>query len=245
MYNFDKKILFLTICIGEEYVNRSIMLIQSICKFTSSRLKIYTDFPERFIELKNFYGDQMLIIDIKYDNYKKEINQIFNYHLKYIPFFDSIEDPEQSLFYIDCDSFLFGWDKGYSRYVSGQENCLIRRCRENLSSCESLKNLLEIKQEDYIKSESNIILNNINQPLILENAFIINKGFEAINFIKKWKEISDFAISNEIYPFLEAVEIAIALNETNLTVLNLDSKMPMIDSLRTLHYDKIISTWII
>lgn len=244
-YNFDKKLLFLTLCIGEEYIEKSNILIQSVCKFSDSRLKIYTDFPEKFLEIQKFYGDQIIIVDIRYDNYKKEINKIFNYHLKSIPFFDSIDEPERSLFYIDCDSFLFGWDKGYSRYLNGLENCLIARCRENLSECVSLEGVLKLKQDDYIKVGSNIDFSKINKPLILENAFILTKGFEAINFIKEWKTLSEYAIANDIYPFVEAAEMAVRIEKSNLTVLNLTSKMPFIDSVRTLHSNKIISTWII
>jgi hypothetical protein len=244
-YNYDSKTLFLTLSIGTEYIEKTVTLIQSVCKFTRSRLKVYTDVPESYNDICKFYGDQLIVVDIKYENYKNEINSIFNYHLKYIPFFDSLDEPEQALFYLDCDTFLFGWDSGYSRYLNSLENCLIARTRENLSECLSLSNILKIKQDDYTNAGSSIIFTKINKPLIIENAFIVTKGFEACNFIREWKNISEYAITNDIYPFVESAEIAIRLEQTGLTVVSLTPKMPIADSVRTLHGNSIISTWII
>jgi hypothetical protein len=244
-YNYDSKTLFLTLCIGAEYIEKTTTLIQSVCKFTSSRLKVYTDVPKSFDEICEFYGEQLVVVDIKYENYRKEIKSVFNYHLKYIPFFDSLDDPEQALFYLDCDTFLFGWESGYSRYLNSLENCMIARTRENLSECLSLSNVLKIKQDDYVRAGSSVDFTKINKPLIIENAFIVSKGFEACNFIREWKNISEYAIMNDIYPFVESAEMAIRLEQAGLTVVTLTPKMPIADSVRTLHGNSIISTWII
>lgn len=240
-YDSDTKISFLTLAIGEEYVEKSLMLVQSVMKFTTSTLYMVTDCVELAEKHKSYFGEKLVIVDINnYKNFVSKIDGKFNYHLKAISIEMVSKITNNVMLYIDADTFVFGWDKSISRYLQGFDNVIMARFRELVSDNTSLSKFIPTKAALY-----DIDYKIINIPLAVETIMVITRGDLTNTFLKKWFDISDFAIVNSYDPFIEAFELALAINETQMNFLNVNNKTPFADSFRTLHNGKIISTNII
>lgn len=240
-YDNDTKISFVTLAIGEDYLEKALLLVQSVIKFTGSTIYVVTDCVERATIHRNYFGDRMVVVDItEYDNFVPTIEGKFNYHLKAIAIHKISRITNNIMVYVDADTFVFGWDKSISRYLLGYENVIMARFRELISDNTSLSQFIPDKAKKY-----NIDYKTIDVPLAVETIMVITRGEVSKSFIDKWYEISDFAIANSYDPFIEAFELALAIKETNMNFLNVNNRTPFADSFRTLHNGKIISTNII
>ena len=164
----------------------------------------------------------------------------FNYHLKALAIERVATLTSNVMIYMDADTFLFGWDKSISRYILGFDNCLLARCRELVSDNTSLSRFIPPKAAQY-----EIDYKTIDVPLVVETIMVITRGDLTKRFIQKWSEISAKAIEKEFDPFIEAFELALAIKDTNMNIINVNNRTPFADSFRTLHNGKIISTNII
>jgi hypothetical protein len=240
-YDSDRKIVFTTLVIGSNYVEQSILLIQSIMKFTSSNIYVVTDVPEDYENHLNYFGSRLLVIDIKdYDNYVVLINGIFNYHLKCIAMYLVSKMVNESIVYVDCDTFLFGWDKSISRFINGHENSLFCRFREKVKENTSLAKFIPDKALAH-----GIDYTTIEARLAVETIMVLTRGNLTTKFMNVWKEIVDYSIVNQFNPFIEAFELAMAIEKCAMTTINVNNNTPFADNFRTLHNGKIISTNII
>jgi hypothetical protein len=240
-YDIDTRISFVTLAIGEDYLEKALIAVQSVLKFTSSNIFLVTDCAELGEKHRNYFGDRLVIVDItKYKNFVKLINGKFNYHLKAIAIDYVSRLTSNVMIYIDADTFLFGWDKSISRYVLGFENCLMARCRETVAENTSLARFIPPKAEQY-----GIDYKTINIPLVVETVMIITRGDLTKKFIQKWSEISTQAIEKQFDPFIEAFELALAIQATQMNLVNVNNRTPFADNFRTLHNGKLISTNII
>ena len=240
-YDYDRKISFITIAIGDEYIEKVNILIQSVLKFTNADIIVYTDKLESFTYAKHYYGRNLIVNDVTtLDGYVDFINGIFNYHLKAIVMYDAYAYLKSNLIYVDADTFLFGWDASMSRYIMGYEDTLLFRFRENVNENVNLINFLTPKAQAH-----GVNLEDIDKPLAVENIMVFTTGELTQKFLNEWKHISLFAIENNINPFIESFELALAIKNVNMNIHNVNSRVPFVDSFRTLHQGKIIATYII
>jgi hypothetical protein len=240
-YDVDTRISFVTLAVGEEFVERAMTLVQSVLKFTSSDIYLVTDCAELGEKHRNYFGSRLNIVDItNYPNFVRTIHGKFNYHLKALVIDHISRLTSNVMIYVDADTFLFGWDKSISRYILGFDNCLMARCRETVADNTSLKRFIPAKAEQY-----GIDHTTIHVPLAVETVMVITRGDLTKRFIQKWSEISVQAIEKEFDPFIEAFELALAIQETQMNIVNVNNRTPFADSFRTLHNGKLISTNII
>jgi hypothetical protein len=240
-YDVDTRLSFVTLAIGEEYMERALLMVQSVIKFTSSNIFIVTDCAELGEKHRNYFGPRLNIVDIsKHRNFVRTIHGKFNYHLKALAIDMVARLTHEVMIFLDADTFLFGWDKSISRYILGFDNCLMARCRETVSDNTSLSKFIPAKAEQY-----GLDYRTINIPLVVETVMVITRGDLTKRFIQSWADISNNAIQKEFDPFIEAFELALAIQETQMNLVNVNNRTPFADSFRTLHNGKIISTNII
>lgn len=240
-YDYDEKITFYTMAIGDEYIEKSLLLIQSVIKFTKSKIYVFTNNYNAYFNHIKYFGERLIVLDISNnDYYSEKIDGIFNYHLKGIILNEVSKLSPHPLIYIDADTFLFGWDNSISRYINSFENILIGRFRENVSINTNLSNFINEKCEKY-----NINKEDIDSPLIVENIMVLTRGNLTNKFIEYWKDISLAGIEKKVNPFIEAFEIAVSIKESKIKTFNVINTSPLVDSFRTLHTNnKIISTFV-
>lgn len=240
-YDIDRKLVFVTLAIGEEYIDKCLMLVQSVMKFTSSDIYVVTDLPAMCDQHVYYFGSRLKIIDINaYELFKPTIEGKFNYHLKCIAMYMASQVVSESLIYIDADTFVFGWDKGISRFIHGHDDTLMCRFREKVCENTSLARFIPEKAKAH-----DIDFTTIEARLAVETIMVLTRGKITNHFLKEWKAISDYAIENNIDPFIEAFELAVAIQKSNLNIINVNNRTPFADNFRTLHGGKLISTNII
>jgi hypothetical protein len=240
-YDWDSKIVFVTLAIGEEYLEKSMTLVQSVIKFTHSELYIVTDLPELAQSHANYYGKRVKVVDIHdYSLYTSHINGKFNYHLKSVALWTVSRMCNEVMVYVDADTFLFGWDSSISRYINGFEETLMCRFRERVSDNTSLARFVPDKAAAH-----GVDFTTIDARLAVETVMVLTRGALTTNFLQVWKDITDFSIKNEIDPFIEAFELALAIDRSTMNTINVNNKTPFADSFRTVHNNKLISTNII
>jgi hypothetical protein len=237
MYLDDGKLVFCTLAIGELYRHRVSTQIQSILKFTHHTVYVLTDSPEWF---RNYYGERVKLIDIATVNFKPwgitDAVGRFNYNLKIWPIKWVAENTNaQMIVYMDADSFLFGWDRLTYRYFldDSGKSAMFGRFRSNLNN----NDFPEVKK----KAETlEINISEMDTQLPIENImFFRNCGNDLKVFINKWEELADITITKGQTCFFEAVELAIALNLTNMKYVHVDQGFPYSDNFRTLHNGEI------
>lgn len=240
-YDFDRRIVFVTLAIGDTYIEQALTLIQSVLKFTSSDIYLITDKTEECKNHVNYFGDRLKIIDVTtYENYKSHIKEKFNYHLKCIAIDMVAKITSVPIIYTDADTFIFGWDKSLSRYINSLENSIMCRFREKVSDNTSMARFIPEKAKLH-----NVDYTTIHSQLAMENIMVITRGKETDKFLKEWKRISDYSIQQDLDPFIEAFELALAIHNTGFNCINVTAKTPFADNFRTIHNGKIISTNII
>lgn len=240
-YDWDTKVVFTTLAIGEEYVEKALMLVQSVLKFTHSDIYIVTNLPELAQAHANYYGQRVKVVDInEYQLYRPSINGKFNYHLKSIVLWMVSRMRGEILIYVDADTFLFGWDSSISRYLSGIEDTLMCRFRERVSDNTSLARFVPDKAAAH-----GVDFTTIDARLAVETVMVLTRGSLTTEFLQVWKDITDYSIEQEIDPFIEAFELALAIDRCNMKTINVNNKTPFADNFRTVHNNKIISTNII
>lgn len=240
-YDFDRRIVFATLAIGDKYFEQALTLVQSVMKFTSSDIYVITDKAAECDGHVRYFGDRLKIIDItKYDNYTSHIGEKFNYHLKAIAIEMVARSTGTPIVYVDADTFVFGWDKSISRYINSFENSLMCRFREKVSDNTSMARFIPEKAKGH-----NVDYTQIHTHLAMETVMVFTRGQETDRFLAEWKRISDYSIQQGLDPFIEAFELALALHNTNYNCINVTAKTPFADNFRTLHNGKLISTNII
>lgn len=240
-YDIDRKLVFTTLAIGILHINTSMLLIQSVMKFTSSDIYVVTDLPEEFEHHLRYFGPRLHVIDIrKYEHFVTKIDGKFNYHLKCIAVYLTSKEVSQTLIYIDADTFLFGWDKSISRYIHGFENTLMARFREKVKENTSMAKFIPEKALAH-----GVDYTTIESRLAVETIMVLTRGKQTTDFLDEWKRITDHSITNSIDPFIEAFELSLALEYSGMPTMNVTNATPFADNFRTLHHDKIISTYII
>lgn len=240
-YDSDTKIAFMTLAIGESYLEASTVLIQSVMKFTNSKLYVVTDCVESALKHQHYFGDKLVIVDINdYPNYKDKINGKFNYHLKGIAVHMVSKITNNIIVYVDADTFVFGWDKSISRYLLGYENVILARWRELVSENTSMAKFIPIKAMTWDVDHT-----TIDVPLAVETIMVFGRGSLTNKFLNEWYSISDQAIVNDYDPFIEAFELALAIKRTTMNILHVNNRTPFADSFRTLHNGKLMTTNII
>lgn len=240
-YDFDTQISFCTLAIGDSYIEKSMTLVQSVLKFTSSEIYVITDTPEKIEGHKSYYGPRVKILDIKdYTYYTAFVGDMFNYNLKGIALWMMARETQNTIVYVDADTFLFGWDKGTSRFIIGHENSLFCRFRERVSDNTSLKMFIPQKAAAH-----GIDYTQIHTHLAIETIMILTRGADTNNFLGIWKDLIDYATINKIDPFIEAFELAVAMDRSDIKPINITRFMPFADSFRTIHNGRLITTNII
>jgi len=237
MYLDDKKLVFCTLAVGDLYRERVSTQIQSILKFTHHDLYVITDEPSWF---RNYYGNRVKFIDIKSLEYKPwgltDAVGRFNYNLKIWPIKYVLENTDAQLIaYMDADSFLFGWDRLTYRYFMDDsgKSAIFGRFRSNLNN----NDFPEVQRK---ADTLQINISEMDTPLPIENImFFRNCGHDLKTFVNKWEDLADITINSDQTCFFEAVEMAIAINMTNLTYVAVNNTFPFSDNFRTLHNGEI------
>lgn len=219
---------FTALAIGKKYIDKCNTLIQSVLKFTNVNIYVITD---DIFAFGNYYGARVILIDIRQLTQDPfEVNNIFNYNLKYYCFKHCVLNTEyNTIIYMDCDSFLFGWDVNFM-YQIKELNGIIARSRDNISNM----------MDDNIVSNKIYALqqHGIHFPLIIENILILKRHHSVNNFIEVWGEIINQSLLLRCTPFMEAIEFGIAAFKTSTPIHNINYR-PFSDNFRTLHHDKI------
>jgi hypothetical protein len=234
MYLEDNNTVFCTLALGDEYRDRVATQIQSILKFTHHDMYVITDNVGYF---GNYYGPR-----VKYVQFDENLTDlplisktgVFNYNLKMIPIKWTIENIRPTVcIYMDADTFLFGWDRLFYRFFPQDQEGLWGRFRHALNDSAPHQIILDkLKLMD-------IDATNIETRLPIENVMFFKPGPKMPRFFEAWYNYAKKSHECGATSFFEAVEMALALHDTQLPYFHLDNTKPFVDNFRTLHHNKI------
>jgi len=233
MYLEDEKTVFTTLCVGDQHYKDILATqLQSILKFTHHEVYVVTDTPECF---DNYYGSRVHFLRLSdlTDLPLKGKQGMFNFNLKMIPIKWVIENVRPALtIYMDCDTFLFGWDRLFYRFFPQDQEGIWGRFRHRLNDSDSHKLIL-----DKLKL-MNIDATNINTRLPIENVMFFKNGPTISRFFEEWYRLAKMSYDVGARTDFEAVEMCLAIHNTGLPYHHLDNKDPYVDNFRTFHHGK-------
>jgi hypothetical protein len=208
--------------------------LQSILKFTHHKAYVITDKPEAF---GNYYGDRVHFI--KFDEKMTDLplrgkQGQFNYNLKMVPIKWTMENINAALtIYMDCDTFLWGWDRLFYRFFPQDKEGIWGRFRHALNDSDSHRLIIEKCKM------MNIDQPNITTRLPVENVMFFKHGPTIQPFFEAWHKYAMLAYNSGARTDFEGIEMAMAIHETGLHHVHLDSTQPYVDNFRTLHHGRI------
>lgn len=165
----------------------------------------------------------------------------FNYNLKILPTKVAYERNEYDfIIHADADGFLIGWDEDdFQKLMERLEPGMIARFRNRPMEEGGIAFLLDPKAQAL-----SIDMNKIKARMPIEVFMMFKPNCpEFPEFMKHWVEITTRCHDRGVDPFIEALEIAYALNEANLphvSILNYMRDHKVIHMFRYLHHDKIM-----
>jgi hypothetical protein len=112
--------------------------IQSILKFTHHEVYVITDKPEAF---GNYYGPRVHFV--KFDENMTDLplrgkQGQFNYNLKMVPIKWVMDNVQAAVtIYMDCDTFLWGWDRLFYRFFPQDKEGIWGRFRHALNDSDA------------------------------------------------------------------------------------------------------------
>jgi len=248
MYRNEDSVTFCTLALGETYLSKASLLIQSILKFTNHKIYIITDNVEYF---GNYYSKKRVkFIDIKtLTDMPFTIENRFNYHLKCIPLKyvkDNVPNLD-TIVYLDADSFLFGWSNtlntSLNRYTPemsyGAAFCRLRTKIKHTTD-EVTLNILKRKCQEH-----GVNFEDMDVALPIECVMIFKCGNRFDVFVENWVNLAKKVCQNNYNPFMEAFEMGLASLQAELTMVDFDYRFAEVDDFRVLHHEKIMQQFII
>ena len=249
MYLDDNNTVFTTLCIGDgrnddamgqKMRNRVATQIQSILKFTHHDVYVITDKPDYF---GNYYGSRAHFV--QFDENLTDLSLLgkqgqFNYNLKMVPSKWTMDNVQAAVtVYMDCDTFLFGWDRLFYRFFPQDKEGIWARFRHALNDSAAHNLILE-----------KCALMGIDQPNIstrlpVENVMFFKHGPTMQPFFEAWYKYAKLAYEVGARTDFEGIEMAMAIHATNLDHAHVDNAMPYVDNFRTLHHDSLHLPFII
>lgn len=234
MYLEDEKTVFTTLCVGDPHYKDALATqIQSILKFTHHDLYVVTDTPEFF---GTYYGSRVHFLNLHEltDLPLKGKLGMFNFNLKMVPIKWVIQNIKPALtIYMDCDTFLFGWDRLFYRFFPQDREGIWGRFRHALNDSDAHKLILEKL------AIMGVDASNIKTRLPIENVMFFKDGPTMPRFFDEWERLAKLSYDVGARSDFEAIEMALALYNTGLPYHHLDNKDPYVDNFRTLHHNKI------
>lgn len=167
--------------------------------------------------------------------------RMFNFNLKILPTKVAYErGGYDMIIHSDADGFLIGWDEeDFQNFIAQPEQGLIARFRNRPCEEGGIAFLLDPKAQAL-----SIDMNKIKAKMPIEVfMFFKPKCPEFKTFMDTWVEITKRCHDRGINPFIEALEISYAMNESNLPntpILNFMRTNPVLHTFRYLHHDKIM-----
>lgn len=234
MYLNDNNAVFCTLALGDEYRERVSTQLQSIIKFTHHDVYVITDSPEFF---GNYYGPRVHFI--QFDEHLTDLplmskTGVFNYNLKMVPIKWTIENIRAPVtIYMDADTFLFGWDRLFYRFFPAESEGIYGRFRHALNDSDAHQIILTKLQIMGIDAT------NISTRLPIENVMFFKNGPTVPKFFDEWYKYAKLSHDVGATSFFEAVEMSLAMHNTNIPYYHLDNSCPYVDNFRTLHHNKI------
>lgn len=189
----DKKIIFILLCLGEDYSKFSLHLIRDLLEKTPFDIQITTDCPHVFTP-----SDRIIVKQADLTGRRFNINYSFNYNLKYLAFAD-ISSEYEYVFYFDCDQQVVQFNttalkelldyhskNGYD-YIAARTNAVLR---------DSLERFKRGENELFTHKILNFNLDKVDPPdswlranMISEHFFIL-KNDKIKAFYETWRDLN-------------------------------------------------------
>lgn len=234
MYLDDDKTVFTTLCVGDQHYKDALATqMQSILKFTHHELYVVTDTPNFW---GNYYGNRVHFLNLTdlTDMPLKGKLGMFNYNLKMIPIKWVLDNIKPTIaIYMDCDSFLFGWDRLFYRFFPQDKEGIWGRFRHALNDSAAHKLILDKL------TVLNIDATNIVTRLPVENVMFFKPGAIMPRFFQEWERLARLTYDMGARTDFEAIEMALAIHRTELPYHHMDNKDPYVDNFRTQHHGRI------
>ncbi len=241
------KYAFATLAIGVTYNYKVKTLIDCVLLMTCGDLYVITDDVNDIEEHLRTYpeldSDRITIIDIV-DVTSEQIwfeERKFNFNLKRLPVTIANARGEYDLIvHCDADSFMIDWnEEEFQTFIHDTDTGMIARMRNRPSEEGGLYWLLEPKA-----NALSIDISAIKSKLPIEVVMFFNPRNPKFNtFLKEWEGITDRCYNRGVNPFIEALEISWALDESELNYSDLLTylrRYKTLNCFRYLHHDKIM-----
>lgn len=245
MYLNHNKVVFCTLALGDDFIERVATQIQSVLKFSHHELYVITDAsPEKF---GNYY-DQSRIHYVDFNSIENTLplkaqTGVFNYHLKMLPIryvYDHVTPVPTIVIYMDADSFLWGkFPDNFDKNFPEAQHGVWARFRQELNTLDQDR-IVVGKLE-----KMGIDVSGITTKLPIENIMIFKTGTKIIPFLDEWYRLAKLSYESGATAFYEAVEMAIAINNTEMYYEHIDNIKPYCDCWRTLHNGKLHTPFVI
>lgn len=241
------KYTFTTLALGVEHNYKVRTLIDCVNILTKGDVIVITDDLKELSEYvsANPELDASRIHLVEFSTVTNQsiwyAERLFNFNLKILPTRVAYERGGYDLIiHADADGFLIGWDEDdFQSFIAEPEQGLIARFRNRPSEEGGIAFLLDPKA-----LALSIDLNKIKARMPIEVFMFFKPNCpEFAKFMEAWIEITDRCYNRGVNPFIEALEIAYAMNESNLPntpILNFMRTHPVLHTFRYLHHDKIM-----
>jgi hypothetical protein len=208
--------------------------LQSILKFTHHDCYVITDHPEAF---GNYFGPRIHFI--KFNEKMTDLpltgkRGMFNYNLKMVPIKWTMENVGAPVtVYLDADTFLFGWDRLFYRFFPQKEEGIWGRFRHALNDSDAHNLIIEKIANLGVDGKK------IDTRLPVENVMFFKQGPTMSRFFESWYKWAKKAYDVGARTDFEAIEMALAIHETDMPYHHLDNSCPYVDNFRTLHHGRV------
>lgn len=241
-YRKRNRLVFCTLAVGDKYVERSHTLIQSVLKFTHSKIYVVTDQIDNIVEQFPEDLDRVIPLQITGSFAPTRKCGRFNYSLKFLAIqkVNDLLHNQEILCYADSDTFLFGWDEGVEAELTRMNTDVFGRYLGDAAS---------------VFGEDPVRIAKVKKLGVEDAAKDIPVFTEAVMFFRCSSKISEI-MSTAIFlgdeleeagvpSFMESIELGVAIHKSNAKYAWLNSDFGFVENFRTLHNDKIITPFVI
>ncbi len=240
---------FATLAIGTSYNYKVRTMIDCVTTLTTGDMVVITDDVQElqehldYLNTETDISDRVKLISIEdvtdenvwYDSRK------FNYNLKRLPVtVANASGDYDMIIHSDADTLFIYWnEEEFQDFIRETDAGLIARLRNRPSEEAGLHWIIEDKS-----NKLSIDMNEIKARMPIEVYMFFKpkaKNFDL--FLSEWKDITDRCYMRGIDPFIEALEICYALDQSKMKsqdILSFIRKYKTLNNLRYLHHDKIM-----
>ena len=241
------KYAFATLAVGTTYNYKVRTLIDCVLQLTSGDMIVITDDVEDIQEYLNAspHMDVSRVTVIQLSDVTKEnvwyAERMFNFNLKRLPVtVANSHDDYDMIVHADADAFFIGWNEDeFQQFINDTTSGMIARFRNRPGEEGGIHWIIEKKAKSL-----SIDMNTIKARMPIEVfMFFKPKHPKFKTFLEQWKEITDRCYNRGIDPFIEALEISYALDQSKLEhqdILPFLRTIKVLNGFRYLHHDKIM-----